>query len=225
MNTVGIDQLTQQHAQETLTKSSIMGKDDFLKMLTMQLKYQDPLNPMSNDQFAAQLAQYSQLETLNNINENIQTEILMAQSMNNSFMVNMIGKDVKSYGNMINLGEGGATIDFELYGDAASIKVKIMDDTGKEVAVVNSNSMRTGDRRVTWDGMTSEGIKAPQGTYYFKVEALSNQGTTIMTEPMSNGVVTGITYQGGAPFLIVNGNYVSLGDIVSVNQVAPSGGG
>jgi flagellar basal-body rod modification protein FlgD len=218
MNTVGINQLVQQSAKETLTNDGVMGKDDFLKMLTIQLKYQDPLDPMSNDQFASQLAQFSQLEALNNINDNITTEILVSQSMNNSFMVNMIGKDVMSYGDSVTLGPNGANIDFYLYGDANSVKVIVSDEHGKEIAVINQTGLRAGDRRVSWDGKTKEGDLAKQGSYNFRVEAYNKDGVLIPTETMNNGIVTGVTYEGGTPYLIVNGSYINLGDIVSVNM-------
>jgi len=216
-STVGINDVTTQQAQQALTKSSIMGKDDFLRMLTLQLKYQDPLNPMSNDQFAAQLAQFSQLETLNNINENIQTEIVMSQSMNNSFMINMIGKDVKSYGDKLTLTEDGANMDFYLYADAFDVKVRIYDETGNEIAVLSGNAMKTGDRKVHWDGKTKDGDQALEGTYTFVVEPTTVNGERIPVDTMNNGIVTGVTYEGGMPYLMVNGSYVSLGDIVSVN--------
>ena len=218
MSIVGITHATEAQAHETMTNKSMMQKDDFLRMLTMQLRHQDPMNPMSNDQFATQLAQFTQLETLANINDSIQTQILMAQSMNNSFMINMIGKDVKSYGDMFTLGENGATLNFELMADAANIKVTVLDDTGREIAVVSGNAMRAGDRSLTWDGKDKNGNQAPQGTYTFKVEATSNSGNRVPLETMNNGVVTGVTFQGGMPFLIVNGNLVNLRDIISINQ-------
>ena len=215
---VGIDQITQQQATETMAGNSIMGKDDFLRLLTIQLKYQDPMNPMSNDQFASQLAQYTQIEALNNINEGITTQTLVSQSMNNSFMTNMIGKDVMSYGNIVTLSGETATVDFALYSDAASVIVKIFDETGKEITSFDAGSLKSGDRKVTWDGMTKEGLKAQQGTYIFSVEATTRDGVSIPVDTMNNGIVTGIAYEGGMPYLLINGSYVSLGDIVSVNQ-------
>jgi len=215
---VGIDQITQARATETMSGSSIMGKDDFLRLLTIQLKYQDPLNPMTNDQFASQLAQYSQIEALNNINDGIMTQTIVNQSMNNSFMINMIGKDVQSYGNMVTLNDDTATLDFQLYADAANVKVRIFDETGKEITAFDAGSLKSGDRKVTWDGMTKEGIKAQQGTYTFTVEATTRDGVSVPVDTMNNGIVSGIVYEGGMPYLLINGSYVSLGDIVSVNQ-------
>jgi len=223
MSIVGITQSTQDQAHETMTNKGMMQKDDFLRMLTMQLRHQDPMNPMSNDQFATQLAQFTQLETLSNINDSIQTQILMAQSMNNSFMINMIGKDVKSYGDLITLGENGATMNFELMGDAASIRVRVFDDSNREVAVINGNSMRAGDRSLTWDGKDKDGNQLPQGMYTFRVEATGANGHNVPVETMNNGIVTGVTFSGGMPFLMVNGNLVNLRDIISINQQPKTG--
>ena len=215
---VGMTNSAQAEAQSAMTGDKLLGKDDFLKMLTMQLRYQDPLNPMSNDQFAAQLAQFSSLEALNNINDNIQTQILMNQSMNNSFMINMIGKDVQSYGNLLSFDGESVNIDFQLYADAQNVAVKIYDSTGKEVYVINESNMRVGDRKVSWDGKTKDGSIASSDTYSFVVEATSRDGFRVPVETMNNGIVSGIAYEGGMPYLIVNGSYVNLKDIISINQ-------
>ena len=218
MSVVGISNQTEAQAMQTLQGERMMQKDDFLKMLTMQLRHQDPLNPMSNAEFASQLAQFSSLETLHNINDNIQTQIMMNQSMNNSFMINMIGKDVKSYGNMVYFDGETINLEFQLNADAKQIRVKVFDELGREVADFSSPGPRAGDRKVPWDGMMKNGEKAPSGKYTFEIEATNEAGHKITAEAMNNGLVTGITYVGGMPFLIINGSNVSLRDIISVNQ-------
>jgi len=79
---VGVGQTTQ-----TAANKSVLGKDDFLKMLVQQLRYQDPLNPMKGDEFATQLAQFSSVEQLNNINtsltDSLNANYMLTQAINN----------------------------------------------------------------------------------------------------------------------------------------------
>ena len=76
-----------------------LGKEEFLKLLVTQLRYQDPLSPMDNEAFIAQLAQFSSLEQMQNMNENLKTnmdtDLFMAQSISNSMVTALIDKEVK----------------------------------------------------------------------------------------------------------------------------------
>ena len=75
-----------------------MGQDDFLNMMITKLKYQDPMKPMDDEDFIAQLAQFSTLEQMNNIADGIassnQWDFLQMQSINNSMATGLIGKDI-----------------------------------------------------------------------------------------------------------------------------------
>lgn len=220
---IGISESTKSNATQTMTKQSIMGKDQFLELLTTQLKYQDPMNPVSNDQFATQLAQFSQLETLQNINENIQSQILVTQSMNNSYMITLIGKAVKSSGNSFTHSEGEkSSIYFELPRDSTDLTVKIYDENGKQVSSITTKGTKAGERAVLWDGKDSSGKSLKSGYYTFSVEAKDAYGS-MTAETINYGVVKGISYSGGIPYLMVNGQTVSLSEIWTVEQYQSSG--
>jgi len=75
-------------AQKTL------GKDEFLKLFTSQLKYQDPLKPLDSTEFTAQLAQFSQLEQLYNMNDSFTGLMGYMKSVNDSMAAGFIGKKV-----------------------------------------------------------------------------------------------------------------------------------
>ncbi len=213
---VGVNQTSQSDVKTSLNQKSTMGKDDFLKLLVVQMKNQDPMNPMKNTEFAAQLAQFSSLESLNNLNETVQNQYLMSQSMNNSFMTNMIGKDVKAYGNSVELSGDKVDIQFNLVRDASTYSIKVMDENGKTIKTINGKSLKAGDKEIEWDGTNDMGTKVEKGTYTFSVEALDGNSMIAETTPYMTGYVKGIAYNQGTPYLVVNGGFVNLGDIISV---------
>lgn len=78
-----------------------LGKEDFLLLFTSQLKYQDPLRPLESTEFTAQMAQFSSLEQLFNLNNNVEKLILYQQSLNNGIATGLLGKTVKTVDDVV----------------------------------------------------------------------------------------------------------------------------
>jgi len=92
--------------------SNLMGKDEFLKLFVTQMQYQDPLNPMDNTEFTAQLAQFSSLEQLTNLNSQMTDILTYENSLHNTISASLIGKNVTYSGDQS--GSGTVTgINFE----------------------------------------------------------------------------------------------------------------
>jgi flagellar basal-body rod modification protein FlgD len=91
--TNALESVTKTGTNQTTNTTSI-GKDAFMQLLVAQLKYQNPLDPMEGTDFAAQLAQFSSLEQLSNINNAIETQSVNQVTLNYAQCVNMIGKEV-----------------------------------------------------------------------------------------------------------------------------------
>ena len=83
-----------------------LGKDDFLKLFVAQLQNQDPLSPMESTEFTSQLAQFSSLEQLTNVNQNLDYLLMYQSSMNNAEAINFIGSTVKASGSSIGVKDG-----------------------------------------------------------------------------------------------------------------------
>ncbi|PID29912.1 MAG: flagellar hook capping protein [Candidatus Cloacimonadota bacterium] len=223
MDTVGITaEKVSDYSGTRFNAGSSMKKDDFLKLLITQMKYQDPMNPADNTQMAAQLAQYSQLETLNNMHETMKTNLVMSQSMNNSYMTSLIGKDIKAYGNSFSFAGKPVELDFYL-SSTADAEIKIYDKNGKHVDTLESKNMQGGNRSLTWDGLDESGNSLEEGEYTFSVEAVDASGNPVSTDTFTTGIAAGITYEQGTPYLVINGQYVGLGNVISVNQPGEDG--
>src|SRR5436305_4171009 len=95
-------------AAQPAVPGSAMGKDQFLKLLIAQLRYQDPMSPMQGDQMATQLAQFSSLEQLQQINTNLAGQQTSAGTLlgavQSSAAINTIGHTVVAVGNQLQVG-------------------------------------------------------------------------------------------------------------------------
>lgn len=119
----------------SLTGGASLGKNDFLKLLVAQLEHQDPLSPQEGQEFAAQLAQFSSLEQLTNVNDNLKAGQAFDLAMSNSSMINLIGKTVDAPGNSFDLGKDESeTLKFLLAQDSKDVTVNVYDSTGVNVA-------------------------------------------------------------------------------------------
>ena len=197
---------------QTLETSAI-GKDDFLKMMIAQLKHQDPLNPLDGTDFTAQLAQFSSLEQLSNMNDQLKTLGLYQASLNNSQAANLIGKEITAIGNVIKVDGTSADLTYNLTEGAEKVVVSIYDEGGNLVDTLDLGSQKEGENSVTWN---CSGIAA--GNYTFEVSATDANGDVVPAYTMITGKVMGVSFDEGSPVLSVNGQDIPLGDVISVNE-------
>ncbi len=201
----------------TTSESSIVGKEDFLKLLVTQLQHQDPLNPAESTEFTAQLAQFSSLEQLTNVNKNLDYLMLYQASINNAQAVDFIGKTIKTSGDTIGVSNGVSDeIAFELPSDAANVTVSIYDGSGQLVATIDAGDLGEGKQSVAWDAEDQEGDTVPDGDYTFEVAAVDTEGNTVEASTFSTAVVTGVTFEEGTTYLIAGGKRIPMGDVVEI---------
>jgi flagellar basal-body rod modification protein FlgD len=223
---MSVNNVSNNTAVNTATSSqtstnSVLGKDDFLKLLVTQLKNQDPLNPTDGTQFASQLAQFSSLEQLTNLNDAIQQNMnnsyYLTQSINNSLASNLVGKNVTVLSNSVtNSGQGETTLGYTLPQNAASVNITIQDEYGATVRTIEGVPLIQGDNKVSWDFSDNEGNQLPEGNYTFTVNAYDDSGNSISTQTFSSGVVDGIKYSNSGAMVLINGNQYNLSDIMEI---------
>jgi len=197
--------------------SKVLDKDDFLNLLITQLQNQDPLNPTDSVEFTAQLAQFSSLEQLGNVNDNLKELKNFQASINNSQAVSLIGKTITANGNFIRLtADGPVECNFKLDDDAALVVANIYDSTGEFVKAVESQNMTGGSQSLFWDGTDKNGNRVPDGNYTFEIMAADVNGKDVDATTFFTGVVDKVTFENNASFLISGSQKIALGDVVEV---------
>ncbi|MCU7491406.1 MAG: flagellar hook assembly protein FlgD [Bacteroidota bacterium] len=207
--------------KNTGTGKNVLGKDDFMKLMISQLKYQDPLNPMDGTQFSAQLAQFSSLEQLTNmndsLNQSIQANYLLTQSVNNTMSASLIGKDIKLSGSgIIFNGQENVQLGYNLAAKAKSAQVNIYDSTGKLVKSFENENTSQGDHKLLWDFTDNNGNKLPNGKYTFEVKAKGQDGQDMTAEIFKYGVIDSVRFtEEGTKIMIDKAEY-NISDVLEV---------
>ena len=206
-------------------RNKTLGQDDFLTLLVAQLQNQDPLNPSDPTEFTAQLANYSQLEQLFNLNDSMDK---LAESRSNSerlSALSMIGKEVVVAGSSFQLGEGTAEIGYTVDGTASEIRIHIQDGAGQRVATLHPNELTTGNHFITWQGVDANGEHLPAGKYSIVIESRSAEGETVAVTPLVRADVTGVDLGDEDAVLITDVGEFSMTDIHGVYEANSSANG
>lgn len=216
---------TAQAANEALTAksgtSAGMGQKDFLTLFTTQLKCQDPLDPVKNEAFVAQLAQFSQLEATTSMSDTLKNYVDSMAGERMMSSTSMIGKTVAVPGANAQISAGGKPAQgfIQLPTGAEGVKLEVFNDKGQLVTSQVLGAQSIGDMPFVWDGTGDSGSKVPDGNYSFKATVIS-QGKT--TNPVVNvlNTVTGVNQQADKTILleVAGGKSVKLTDVQRVGS-------
>ncbi|HEX5656303.1 MAG TPA: flagellar hook capping FlgD N-terminal domain-containing protein [Polyangiales bacterium] len=205
------------------TGNNALNKDDFMKLLTAQLKNQDPNSPVDAKEMVTQLSQLTSVEKL----QEMSTKLDMLTAATNSGAANssasLIGKTVTGVADTAQLGATGPTkAAVNLKQDAANVKVSVVNSAGRVVAKLDLGALKAGAQEINWKGLEDSGDRAAQGIYTFQVSAKDANGTDVEASQSITGTVNGVFYENGKPELDVNGVRVPMGNLTSISQPAAS---
>ncbi len=192
-----------------------LDKDAFMKLMLAQMKNQDPTNPMKNHELAAQLAQFSSVEQMTNMNSTL-TEMKAAQKPTESFMaLNFIGKAVSGDSAKLIRTKGDTNHDFNfnLPDNARNVEIKIQNENGEIVRKVDLKDLKKGANRWEWNGQDERGSAVPAGEYNFFVTGINSAGKKLNVKTDFEGVITGVNYTTEGPVLLVGTQSVKLKDV------------
>jgi flagellar basal-body rod modification protein FlgD len=167
-------------AQTTTTATgkdgNVLGKDQFMKLMVAQLKHQDPLDPAKNEEFLAQLAQFSSLEGITNLNDSVSAMATSMRSSATSEAAALVGRSVLVPTDQTLMQGDGLIGNVNVTEPTDNLVVDITDQAGANVAHLSLGAQQAGTTRFVWDGTNSAGVAQPPGVY--KVKAYSASDST-----------------------------------------------
>lgn len=170
--------LDQYQIQQDTTQNKELGKNEFLELLVAQLNNQNPLEPQENGEFIAQLAQFSQVEGIEQLNSSMESLLSGYQSSQALQASSLVGRKVivpsdKAVVDTSETFKGSLVLPVT----SSNVYVNIYDSTGSVVSRVNLGQQAAGNVSFMWDGKDSSGNLLPPGTYKFEAQATYADGT------------------------------------------------
>jgi len=194
-----------------------LGKEEFLTLLVAQLKNQDPLSPTNPEEMAAQLAQFSSLEQLIQVNENLQSQDVassaMAGALNNTAAVGVLGKTVLASGDLVTVtGEGDEIITVGVEGNGGAGTLTLYDENGVSVGSYPVGPVGGGRQEIE---LSLTGEDFIPGDYRYELTVTDgDQPVTVQT--LTRARIDGVRYGPTGPVLVSGGLEIPLASVVEI---------
>ena len=194
----------------------IQNYETFLTILTTQIQYQDPMEPMDSSQFTEQLVQFSSVEQQIKSNQQLENLTSMMTASNALGVLNFVGTNVKVDGSRGQLGSFD-TVPFGFKASTAgSAEITIRNSNGEIVANFNEVEIKEGDQTFEWDGKDGSGNRLSPGTYSILISAKDANDKRISIDTDTTGIVQNVDLSGSEPMLIINGQRIPTSQVLSV---------
>ncbi len=213
-----VDDLFKGYSQEVGKKEDPLGQEAFLTMLVAQLEHQDPLNPMDGTDFTAQLAQFSSLEQSFKTNDTLEAILAAVNTGSEENLLDYIGKNIRSEDNAITVNNGQASQGSFSLNESAEVVVSIYSPDGREIKRIYLGQRDAGMHEIIWNGTDSQGTQVADGSYTYEIAAIGDGGNLVHSRPSITGEVTGVTYEHGEPYLLLDQRLVHPQTITKVWQ-------
>lgn len=196
--------------------SDSMGQDTFLKLLTTQLKNQDPLKPLDNSAFLGQLAQISTVSGIQSLQDSVDA---LASSMGGAQVLQasqLVGHEVLVESDKGYLADSGAMNGAAQVSSSGKLSVDIVDGSGQVVRTLDLGTQAKGLSHFSWDGNDADGTRMAAGSYTMRARLTDAEGQIALTTQAA-GVVRGVTLGSGGVSLQLQGlDPVALGDVTQI---------
>lgn len=208
-------------SNETKDKS-ILGKDDFMKLLLVQLQHQDPTEPMDSEKILTQTSQLAGLESSQNTNKALETLTAALNATQEFSTISAIGKRADLGSDAIQHDKGSSS-EFEMYfpEEIASGVIDITDLEDNVIATINiemeedETSKAAGVYKFAWDGIMTNGNSAESGAYRINARYTDTSGEK-QTSRIGAYPIESVRFEGGKTFFKLGSSYVPLDEIAEV---------
>lgn len=188
--------------------------DQFLTLLTTQLKNQNPLDPLDTNQFTQQLVQFAGVEQQLKQNETLTALLGVSKATTGASAIGFVGSTVTADGAATQLKDGKAEWKVNASkGGTGTITIK---DTSGKVVQTGTMTLQAGDQTFSWDGKTSTGTVAADGEYVITIDGHDVSGAALTIKTEVNGKVDGIDFSSTVPTLLIGALKVPLDKVKSV---------
>jgi flagellar basal-body rod modification protein FlgD len=199
------------------TASEELGMDQFLSLLIAQIRNQDPLSPMDNQQFISQLTQFTQLEQLQGMNSRLEDSMTLTQSLNNTMMLGLVGRPVTVAGDGVTVSGGEVSRSQVSVAVGGTATVEVRDSTGRLVRTYQE-PVEAGLADVTWDGQDDDGEQVEDGSYELTVTVVDRQGNEVENTLFMTGTVESLKFVNNLAVVEVGGQDYYVSEILAVNR-------
>ena len=188
--------------------------DTFLRLLTTQLKNQNPLDPLDTNQFTQQLVQFASVEQQINMNTQLSTLVSLQKATQSTQAMSFLGATATVDGTTATLASGKATWTFSTDKPATGT-INIKNSTGQTV-YTGTFPLNAGTQAFSWDGRSNNGALNPDGPYTLSVTAKDASGSTVAVSSEVRGTVDAVDLTQNPPVLTIGGQSFTLDKIKNV---------
>ncbi|MGX1786653.1 flagellar hook assembly protein FlgD [Bosea sp. NPDC055332] len=192
--------------------------DQFLTLLTTQLRNQNPLDPLDTNQFTQQLVQFAGVEQQLKQNETLTALLGVSKATTGASAIGFVGQTVTADGAATQLKDGKA--EWKLNASKGGTGTITIKDSSGKVVYSGTKALTAGDQTYSWDGKTSTGATAPEGEYTITIDGKDVSGAAITVKTEITGKVDGIDFSTTVPTLLIGAIKVPLDRVKSVKSTS-----
>lgn len=206
-------------SKQDARRSDQLGQTEFLKLMVTQLNNQDPMKPMESGEFYTQIAQFSTVAGIQDLQDSFQ-QVATAMYSNQALQASaMVGRSVLVPADSAELGaEGEVSGMIEVPVATNQLAVSIYDAAGQIVRRIDLGAQPQGNAPFSWDGRNEDGERVASGTYHMETDILID-GQSFALDTLIASKVDSVTMGRNGQGITLNVSGVGPVALANVKQV------